>query len=304
MSAYRSFGFGTPKSEATIQKQLDQLEAVLLAADGAAVETPVWLHSLTSGIATSIIYGANYSWDDPQMKELVRLSDEFAIEMEKLAFAQLLSTSFPIWFWRMVCWFTMGKTRKALMDIVKFMKDRIDEHRHTLDAQNPRDVLDVYLIERHGDPDLNDTILAGNMLTVLPDAIDTLGKVMNWVLLYVTSHPEVQKRLHALLDAVCGSSRRPGLVDRPRLAYIDAIVLEVTRVTNFIPCTPPRAALRDTTFRGYTIPKGTPIIANFYAVHFDPEVHPEPTVFNPDRFLDAEGKLTNVGKVMTFSVGK
>ena len=259
---------------------------------------------MAAGIATLIHFGAQYSWDDPQIKELVRVSYVVSNDLNESFSMQYLSMSFPIWFWRIVCWLAMGKTRKSFSDGVKFMKDRIDEHRRTLDPQNPRDVLDVYLIERHGDPDLNDNILAGNMLAVLPDAIDSIPKLMNWVLLYVTSHPEVQKRLHALLDAVCGSSRRPGLVDRPRLAYIEAIVLEVTRVTNFVPSTPPRAALRDTTFRGYTIPKGTPIIANFYAVHFDPEVHPEPTVFNPDRFLDAEGKLTNVGKVLTFSVGK
>ena len=306
MSTVRSFGFGTPKSEAKIHDQLDLLEEVMLASDGAAVDTTAWFHALTSGTIACIIYGAQYSWDDPQKKELFKLTEDFNAQMDGVFLAQLFAPSFPIWFWKIVCRLTLTKTEQAFSDIIKFMVERIEEHRRTLDPQNPRDVLDVYIDRQRSEESSkdSDTVLACNVIIFLPDAIDTLCKLMNWVILYLTAYPEVQKRLHDVLDAVCGSSQRPGLGHRSRLAYIDAVVLEVCRIIDFLPLTPARSAIRDTTFRGYNIPKGTPIMANIHAVHFDPDVHPEPKVFNPDRFLDAEGKLINVGKVMTFSVGK
>ena len=49
--------------------------------------------------------------------------------------------------------------------------------------------------------------------------------------------------------------------------------------------------MEDTTLRGFFIPKGTTIFANFYAHHRNPEIFPEPETFKPERFLTADGKL-------------
>ena len=53
----------------------------------------------------------------------------------------------------------------------------------------------------------------------------------------------------------------------------------------------PHAAISDTTFRGYDVPKGTILIANHYAILFDPKVFVDPEEFNPCRYLDEDGSL-------------
>ncbi|KAJ8489883.1 hypothetical protein ONZ45_g13404 [Pleurotus djamor] len=45
------------------------------------------------------------------------------------------------------------------------------------------------------------------------------------------------------------------------------------------------------TYRGYHIPKDTTIIANIWAIMQNPEHFPEPTKFDPDRFIDEDGQL-------------
>ena len=47
----------------------------------------------------------------------------------------------------------------------------------------------------------------------------------------------------------------------------------------------PRTTTEDDTYEGYLIPKGTFIITNVYAMYHDPDIFPEPNVFNPDRWM-------------------
>lgn len=52
----------------------------------------------------------------------------------------------------------------------------------------------------------------------------------------MTLYPDVQKRAQVELDSVLGSlSRLPRFEDRPKLPYIDAIVLEVLRWNPSVP---------------------------------------------------------------------
>ncbi len=55
---------------------------------------------------------------------------------------------------------------------------------------------------------------------------------------------------------------------------------------------------------GYNIPRNVQVIPNLYAVHFDPEIFPDPYTFNVDHFLNKDGKVINTDKCVTFGIGK
>ncbi|KAF1965437.1 cytochrome P450 [Bimuria novae-zelandiae CBS 107.79] len=74
--------------------------------------------------------------------------------------------------------------------------------------------------------------------------------------------PDVAKAAQAELDRVCGD-RMPGLNDFPNL-----------------PVT------QDDMYMGYHIPKSSTIIMNVWAVHNDPQRHPDPRRFDPMRYID------------------
>ena len=52
---------------------------------------------------------------------------------------------------------------------------------------------------------------------------------------------------------------------------------------------PPRV-MQDDIYRGCFIPRGATVIQNVWAISRDPNVYPDPDVFNPDRFLK-DGKI-------------
>jgi len=46
----------------------------------------------------------------------------------------------------------------------------------------------------------------------------TVSLVLNWTVLYLTTHQDVQEKLHEEIDRVIGKTRNPKLLDRPKLA--------------------------------------------------------------------------------------
>ncbi|KAF8555763.1 hypothetical protein OG21DRAFT_1483586 [Imleria badia] len=52
-------------------------------------------------------------------------------------------------------------------------------------------------------------------------------------------------------------------------------------------------AFRVLMYEGYYIPKGVIVLANNWAMSRDGARYPDPDKFNPERFLNAEGMLTD-----------
>lgn len=90
-----------------------------------------------------------------------------------------------------------------------------------------------------------------------------------------------------------------------RLPYTEATIMEVLRISELAPTGVPHATNRETTLKGFTIPKNTVVFANFYAVHRNPKIWDEPVAFIPERFLSADGESVVRHKTwLPFSVGK
>ena len=112
-------------------------------------------------------------------------------------------------------------------------------------------------------------------------------------------------QVQAELDTVVGSDRQPTTSDRPNLPYCDAVLTEVMRIRPVLPVSVPRMTSANVRLGEFSIPKGTIIIPNIWAVHHDPKDWRDPDTFNPDRFLSADGKRFQKKEAwMPFGVGK
>ena len=60
----------------------------------------------------------------------------------------------------------------------------------------------------------------------------------------------------------------------------------------------------DVDFKGYLFPKGTVVMSNIYAVHYDEETWSEPYKFKPERHITAEGKVHKKDQHIQFGIGK
>ena len=137
--------------------------------------------------------------------------------------------------------------------------------------------------------------------------METTSKTLDWLLLCMAKHTQVQKKVQAEIDEKIGTTRRPQLSDKDNTPYVDAVVQELLRFSTIGPFGLFHRATEDTQLRGYNIKKDTIIIANLYAVHFDQDVWGDPENFRPERFfIDGTGTTDRnpMKTILPFSSGK
>ncbi|KAG8176956.1 hypothetical protein JTE90_015422 [Oedothorax gibbosus] len=188
----------------------------------------------------------------------------------------------------------------------------IDRHRRTFDTENPRDIIDDYLKEENnrrckGDPSakyFTDDALVSTLLQLIGDGSVSVALFIAFVINAVLMHPEEQDKVYRELVEVVGHDRQPTIEDKSRLTYTNAFIQEVTRTSSsFFPFMPSQECTKETTLRGYRIPKGAVTVMNFYTAHTDPETHENPDTFDPSRFVSKEEKQRE-DLPISFGIGK
>ncbi|KAJ7869991.1 cytochrome P450 [Mycena leptocephala] len=126
---------------------------------------------------------------------------------------------------------------------------------------------------------------------------DTTAATLSWFFLAMALHPVIQKRAQEEIDLVVGRDRLPELLDRPRLPYLESVLLELFRWNPVGPLGLPHRLILEDHYRGFRIPQGSIVVGNAWAMLHDPLIYSDPHKFNPDRFInnaEAAGRVNNV----------
>ncbi|PPQ65600.1 hypothetical protein CVT26_000549 [Gymnopilus dilepis] len=125
-------------------------------------------------------------------------------------------------------------------------------------------------------------------------AADTTVSALNSFFLALALHPKAMEKAQAEIDSVIGNDRLPTFDDRQNLPYTNALVSEVFRWHTVVPTAVPHRVTEDDIHEGYFIPKGalsvTVTQTKDRKFAHDPEVYANPFEFNPERFLQSEGR--------------
>jgi cytochrome P450 len=124
--------------------------------------------------------------------------------------------------------------------------------------------------------------LHDEMMGILMAGHETTGIAAAWSWYWLARYPEVERTLHAELDAVL-AGRMPTYDDLARLPYTQMVFQESLRI-----CPPTwgmdRRAREDDVIGGFVIPRGTKVAFSPYVMHHHPKYWDEPEEFNPRRF--------------------
>ncbi|XP_031430222.1 cytochrome P450 2J2-like isoform X2 [Clupea harengus] len=267
---------------------------------------PMWLvNNAVSNIICVLVFGERFEYSNNDFQALLKDINE-VIFLEGSAWAQLYNI-FP-WLMRRV----PGPHQKifALWEKqITFVKKKIEDHRVDYDPSNLRDYIDCFIgeMEKYKDDEasgFNVENLSFCTLDLFLAGTETTYTTLYWGLLYMIKYPEIQRKVQEEIDRVVGSSRPPSLTDRENMPYTDAVIHETQRIGNILPLNVGRSATKDTQVGGYIIPKGTMVLASLTSVLFDETEWETPHTFNPEHFLDTEGKFRRREGFLPFSIGK
>jgi cytochrome P450 len=114
---------------------------------------------------------------------------------------------------------------------------------------------------------------------------ETCSTTIEWAMTELMRHPEAMRQVQAEVESVVGKERLVQESDTPNLPRLQAFVKEVFRMHPPVAMSIPRESTREVELSGFTIPAGTRLMVNLFAIHRDPSVYESPDEFRPERFL-------------------
>ncbi|MER7463137.1 cytochrome P450 [Streptomyces sp. NPDC097981] len=139
------------------------------------------------------------------------------------------------------------------------------------------------------------------VIAIMFAGTETSATTLAWIFHELGRHPEVEKRLHAEVDAVVGTRPvRPA--DMAHLPYTNSVFQEALRLHSPLLFT--RRALEPLTLGGVSIPAGAELAYSPYALHRDPALFRDPAVFDPDRWQEDGDERPRAHRYIPFGAGQ
>ncbi|KAF2092800.1 cytochrome P450 [Rhizodiscina lignyota] len=136
--------------------------------------------------------------------------------------------------------------------------------------------------------------LLGECVVFLGAGTETTARTLSVTAYYIIATPGVQERLYEELKQAMPKKHtfQDGFDALESLQYLSACINEGLRLAHGVSTREPRIARDvDLKYKGWIIPRGTPVMQSLYIAHLDPEIFPEPFQFKPERWLNSDAEL-------------
>ena len=159
--------------------------------------------------------------------------------------------------------------------------------------------------EKLGLDELDDVYMAAQAFVFFVAGFETSSITISNILYELSLKPSIQDKVRAEIKEVLQKTNGVITYDcLSEMKYLDACLYETLRkypVVLYLD----RMALSDYTFSGtkVSIPKGTKVFLPLYGIQHDPEIYPEPEVFDPDRFTDGRATTRHSMHFLPFGDG-
>ncbi|XP_068240641.1 cytochrome P450 2L1-like [Palaemon carinicauda] len=307
----RDLGMGKSRLVEAVQEQAEILIEALKEQAGKEAPIADALNYVIMNIIWKMSANKHFEMTSPKHRELRQMVAESAEATDKLVMSDMMPwtrTLLPTFIFRRL--FNEDKFIEIVDRFHEFFQEMIDEHKESLNPDDPKDLIDAYLLEMkesHGQTDgiRSETDLRLILFDALFAGSDTTYNTMKWIFIYMAAHPDKQRKLQEELDNVLPSGTLVTLEDKPRIPYTEAVINEVLRMSSLTNVGVPHSPIRDVILAGYKIPKGSLVTPVTASIHYDPRYWDQPDVFLPERWLSPEGKFVMRKEgFLPFGVGK
>ncbi|GAB1301065.1 Cytochrome P450 2F2 [Apodemus speciosus] len=295
LTTLRNFGMGKQIIEDTIIAECQHLIQSFESHKGKPFEIKRVLNASVANVIVSVLLGKRFDYQDPQFLRLLTLIGENIKLIGQPSIVDLHALSHK-------------KVLRNRDELFSFIRMTFLEHRHNLDKNDPRSLIDAFLIRQQEENNtsaeyFNEENLLALVSNLFTAGTETTASTLRWGIILMMRYPEVQKKVQDEIIKVVGSAQ-PRIKHRTQMPYTDAVIHEIQRVANILPTSLPHETTTDVVFKNYYIPKGTEVITLLTSVLRDQTQWETPDTFNPAHFLSPKGRFVKKEAFMPFAVGR
>uniref|UniRef100_A0A8C6YHB7 Cytochrome P450 2J2-like n=1 Tax=Naja naja TaxID=35670 RepID=A0A8C6YHB7_NAJNA len=307
VTSLRKLGLGKKSIEQRIEEVAQTLIDNFRQTNGQPFDPSFLVLNAVSNVICALSFGHQFASEDENFQKLIQALKTIVNFIA--GFFHMVYDLFPT-----IMSNLPGPHKKALAStawILSFAKQEIQKHKESGSLHEPQDFIDYYLLEmeKHqskNDPSstYNEENLAHCIYDFFAAGTDTSFVSMKWALILLANHPDIQEKVKKEIEDVFGFSRSISYQDKKKLPYTNAVIHEMQRAKYVLLFGVPRQSTKDVKMRGYHIPKGTFIVPDLRSVLLDPEQWETPERFNPNHFLDKDGKFVEREEFLAFGTGQ
>ena len=281
------------------------------------LDTPVDMaHFFNIAVLASlwkIISGESLKIGDPMLKNLLDALHATFKEFSNPIIMRALA-SIPVFkFLHEIGLTTMPDDHKKIID---FVQDNINTTKSkTIDGENPLTFIEAFIHKIQTTDNENHPLYQDrgelNLVSLLIDLFgagsDTTATTLNWAMMYMILNPDVQEKVRQELNEKVGH-RRPNMSDKSSTPYTEAVINEIQRKGDIATLSVFHYTNDEMDIGPYQVPKGSIVVPMLGTVYHDPDYFPNPSKFDPTRYLseESDGTLRFVPnqRLIPFGIGK
>lgn len=219
------------------------------------------------------------------------------------------------WLWWNVAYNLSHQKRNfkdTALQINQFVKEVIQERKKVLLSNEAKPngpncakaFLDLLLTHHLEDTSFTEDDINDEVNTFLFAGHETTAIGITYILYLLGLHPDIQQKVVQELDSIFmgDTEREITREDISAMKYLECVIKECQRLYTIVPIYG-RMIEEDMTIGKYKVPRGCTCIVLSQMVHRDPRYFPNPTVFDPDRFLPDNCKGRHPYAFVPFSAG-
>lgn len=193
-STLRHFGLGKHSLEPKIIEEFRFVKDEILKHGEKQFNPFPIIGNAVSNIISSMAFGRRFDYDNVEFKTMLRLMAR-GLEISVNNYVVLVNICPWLYY---LPFGPFQELRQIEHDIATFLKKIIAQHRERLDAQNPQDFVDMYLLQAdeekrtNGENSFNEDYLYYIIADLFIAGTDTTTNTVLWCLLYLSLHPRVQ----------------------------------------------------------------------------------------------------------------
>nr|XP_003702355.1 PREDICTED: probable cytochrome P450 305a1 isoform X3 [Megachile rotundata] len=313
LKTLKEFGFGRQTMEHVLQEDAIMLTNIVTELTKTGTATSI--QSIISAAVLSnlwlLIDGTKFDvgMESPMLKEAINILKD--LNSSSNVSGGILN-QFPFLRYLFPKWTGFSMLAERQKRINSFFMNVVTKHKETINELKDKytNFIDAYLqeIETRKTSSSSSFFNENQLVYVVKDlfaaGVDTTDNTIGFVIAFLVTYQDVQRKVHEEIDEVIGRDTYPSLSDSNRLPYLKAVLSEVWRLANIGPTSIPHRAIIDSNLLGFEIKKDYTLLANLKSVHMDKEHWGDPEVFRPERFIDSKGQFIEDSWLIPFGLGR